>query len=94
MPFYEYTCKAGCPHVTAAIRRVKNRNRAPRCEKCGGRTEITWSTPSVNVWSSDWKFNHMSAFGDGTKTFPNEKAYRDHLKELGADETALGVREV
>jgi hypothetical protein len=53
-----------------------------------------WSTPSVNVWSEDWKFPNTRPDGDGAMSFPNERSYRKRLKELGADEKSLGIREV
>jgi hypothetical protein len=95
MPFYEYLCRDwGC--ITGKFRRVKARKRAPKCEetKCKGRTDLTWSTPSVNCWSEDWVFPNLSTEGDGTMKFKDEDTYRAHLKEIGAAEKSLGIREV
>ena len=94
MPMYEYACQDGCGHVTARIKRINNRKRAPKCDKCKGKTEMTWSTPSVNVWSEDWSFPNLRPEGDGTMTFKDENTYKAHLKEIGAAETSLGIREV
>jgi len=93
MPFYEYLCR-DCGCITGRFKRVKSRNRAPKCEECKGRTDLNWSTPSVNVWSEDWTFPNLSPHGDGTMKFKDENTYKAHLKEIGAAEKSLGIREV
>lgn len=38
MPLFDYECIA-CNAAETAFRSVANRNRAPKCGKCGGRTK-------------------------------------------------------
>lgn len=57
MPIYEYTCEE-CQHVTEAERKMRNRRRAPKCEKCGGKTRLTISDSCTfalkgSGWASD-----------------------------------------
>lgn len=93
MPFYEYLCR-DCGCITGRWRRIKARNRAPKCDECKGRTDITWSTPSVNVWSEDWVFPNLSTEGDGSASFRTEDEYKAKLAEIGAAEKSLGIREI
>lgn len=49
---YEYECTLyGCEKLTEALRSVADRNRAPKCEYCGGKTRLAISVPAAPVFN-------------------------------------------
>jgi len=48
---YEYECTK-CEELTEALRSVVNRNRTPKCDKCGDTTRLAISVPASPVFNS------------------------------------------
>ena len=79
MILYEYRCRE-CSEVTEALREVNNRNDAPTCKHCNGRTKKIISSQNVH---SDFD----PYYDDNLESYVKSKQHRKKLmREKGVSE--------
>ncbi len=89
MPTYEFRCTQ-CGWEQAVVRRIKDRNRKPKCPSCsaGGPVERILTVPHAQGWNDREIFPNLHKLRDigeiaGGMRFPDRDAYEKHLKENG-----------
>lgn len=76
---YEYRCRK-CREITTAMRSVENRDDAPECEHCGGKTRKIISLNKVHADCEPY-------YDDNLQTHIKSKQHRKKvMKEQGVSE--------
>lgn len=81
MPLYEYECNV-CGFVTEEIRRMKERNKAIACKKCGCAAERIVSTFTA-VSDTNFGFTGKVDTRLGDKPIEGRQDYKQRMKEQG-----------
>lgn len=94
MPTYVFECKCGA--TWTEIRPIAKRNKRSLC-RCGEPgTRVIAPGNTVNQdWNPNWKFPNLNPEpNQDWRSFKTRDEYEKTLKDLGAAEKSLGIREV